>query len=64
MDCDGTYAGYQRHRRAGEVPCKACCAAYATYQREYRRRKVSQPLVAAIYAEGWADAVKAMGGGE
>lgn len=37
----GTYAGYQRHRRAGEQACDPCLAATAAYHAA--RRKVLGP---------------------
>jgi acyl-CoA reductase-like NAD-dependent aldehyde dehydrogenase len=33
----GTYAGYQRHRRAGQSACVECKAALAAYVAQYRR---------------------------
>lgn len=41
MSVHGTHAGYQVHRRRGEVACDPCKAANATYVREYRRRATS-----------------------
>jgi len=38
-DACGTYAGFQRHRKAGVAPCDGCLAASAAYQVEYRRRR-------------------------
>ncbi len=34
----GTYAGYQRHRKAGEQTCPACREAHRAYMREWRSR--------------------------
>lgn len=34
----GTYAGYQRHGKAGEKPCAACRRAATEYARERRKR--------------------------
>ena len=33
----GTYAAYQRHRKAGLPPCEECRAAATEYARERRR---------------------------
>lgn len=35
-DACGTDAGYQRHRRRGERPCKSCRAAHAERERQRR----------------------------
>lgn len=37
----GTYAGYQRHRKAGEAACDACKKAQADYVAAWRRRTTS-----------------------
>jgi predicted restriction endonuclease len=34
----GTNAGYQAHKKAGEVPCEPCRLASNKYQREYRNK--------------------------
>jgi hypothetical protein len=34
----GTHGGYQRHKRAGEVPCDPCLDANRRYMQEYRRK--------------------------
>ena len=56
MSAHGTYAMYQKHRKAGEPPCDPCVIASREYMRGYRRRTVDQPLVAAIRAEALAQA--------
>jgi len=38
MKC-GTYAGYKKHRKAGEQLCQPCRLAMNAYRREYNRRK-------------------------
>ncbi len=38
MTACGTYAGYQRHKRAHTEPCPDCRAANAAWTREYRAR--------------------------
>jgi hypothetical protein len=38
-DSCGTHYGYNRHRRAGEVPCDDCAAAEATYVRARRQTR-------------------------
>jgi hypothetical protein len=35
----GTYAGFTRHKRAGDAPCSKCREAYALYMRDYRQRR-------------------------
>lgn len=41
----GTYAGYYRHRKAGEAPCVACREAYRARQHEYYlKRRAIQPV--------------------
>lgn len=37
----GTRSAYNRHRRYGEVPCRACMTASAQYTRDRRRRKAA-----------------------
>lgn len=37
----GTYAGYERHRRAGDPACDPCRAAKADYTREWRAGHVA-----------------------
>lgn len=32
----GTYAGYQKHRKTGQVPCRPCRDANAAYMRKLR----------------------------
>lgn len=34
----GTYAGYQRHKRRGDLPCDGCRDANRRYMAEYRER--------------------------
>lgn len=60
MSHHGTYAQYQKHRKAGEPPCEPCLIAAREYMKGYRRKNVDQPLVAAIQAEGFAEGVKAV----
>jgi hypothetical protein len=60
MSDHGTYAMYQKHRKAGEPPCDPCVIANREYMRGYRRRTVDQPLVAAIRAEALTDAREAV----
>jgi hypothetical protein len=35
----GTYAGFQRHRYAGEQPCEHCADAEHEYRRAYQRAR-------------------------
>ena len=60
MSDHGTYAMYQKHRKAGEPPCDPCVISSREYMRGYRRRTVNQPLVAAIRAEALAEAREAV----
>lgn len=39
----GTDAGYQRHRRAGERACLACCDAHVAYEQARLARQPAQP---------------------
>lgn len=38
QDPCGTYAGYQRHKKAGDTSCEPCRTAAADYMRHYRAR--------------------------
>lgn len=40
----GTNAGYQRHKRAGEEPCEECRKAHAEYYAEQRRKKKEKSI--------------------
>lgn len=44
----GTYSGYQRHRRLGELTCDACRKANREYQRQHR---ASRPDLRAVQQE-------------
>jgi hypothetical protein len=37
----GTYAGYHRHRRAGDRPCPACRQAKAEREAAHRQRRLA-----------------------
>lgn len=39
VDKCGSYAGYQRHKRAGEYGCEPCRAANAAHRRERTERE-------------------------
>lgn len=41
MGDHGTYAGFQRHRKARESPCDPCRLARNEYYAEYRRRRAA-----------------------
>ena len=58
----GTYAGWGRHRRNSEMPCKDCVLAYNKYQKDYRKnhpsakkriykKRKSNPVYAHAYYE-------------
>ena len=40
----GTYAAYERHRRAGETPCDACYEGLRRYSRERYAVRVGRPV--------------------
>lgn len=38
----GTYSGYRRHQRAGELPCQACNDARRIYDRQQKRDRIAR----------------------